>query len=171
MLKLAGSLIIVIASALYGWKIRKELQEHVEQLVGMKEMFLMLQGEISYTRTPLKEAFLQIAAQDKEPFSSFLKKAAQELEQNEDAGGIFWRRLIEQESDKFLFNSEEQSLLQRAGENFGYLDGQMQLKNLELYIEQTEVLIKKAQAELKQKQKLSGALSLMCGLFLIILLI
>ena len=47
----------------------------------------------------------------------------------------------------------------------------MQLKNLELYIEQTEVLIKKAQAELKQKQKLSGALSLMCGLFLIILLI
>ena len=170
MLKLAGSLIIVIASALYGWKIRKELQEHVE-LVGMKEMFLMLQGEISYTRTPLKEAFLQIAAQDKEPFSSFLKKAAQELEQNEDAVGIFWRRLIEQESDKFLFNSEEQSLLQRAGENFGYLDGQMQLKNLELYIEQTEVLIKKAQAELKQKQKLSGALSLMCGLFLIILLI
>ena len=153
MLKLAGSLIIVIASALYGWKIRKELQEHVEQLVGMKEMFLMLQGEISYTRTPLKEAFLQIAAQDK------------------DAVGIFWRRLIEQESDKFLFNSEEQSLLQRAGENFGYLDGQMQLKNLELYIEQTEVLIKKAQAELKQKQKLSGALSLMCGLFLIILLI
>ena len=104
MLKLAGSLIIVIASALYGWKIRKELQEHVEQLVGMKEMFLMLQGEISYTRTPLKEAFLQIAAQDKEPFSSFLKKAAQELEQNEDAVGIFWRRLIEQESDKFLFN-------------------------------------------------------------------
>ena len=115
MLKLAGSLIIVIASALYGWKIRKELQEHVEQLVGMKEMFLMLQGEISYTRTPLKEAFLHISAQDKEPFSSFLKKAAQELEQNEDAMRIFWRRLIEQESDKFLFNSEEQSLLQRAG--------------------------------------------------------
>ena len=30
--------------------------------------------------------------------------------------------------------------MQRAGENFGYLDGQMQLKNLELYMEQTEAL-------------------------------
>ena len=61
--------------------------------------------------------------------------------------------------------------MQRAGENFGYLDGQMQLKNLELYMEQTEVLIQKAQAELKDRQKLSGVLSLMCGLFLVILLV
>ena len=47
----------------------------------------------------------------------------------------------------------------------------MQLKNLELYMEQTEVLIQKAQKELKDRQKLSGVLSLMCGLFLVILLI
>lgn len=47
----------------------------------------------------------------------------------------------------------------------------MQLKNLELYIGQTEVLIKKAQEELRDKKKLSGVLSVMCGLFLIILLV
>ena len=74
MLKLAGSILIITASSLYGWKIRRELTEHVDQLVGMKEMFLMLWGEISYTRTPLKEAFLQIASQNKEPFSGFLEK-------------------------------------------------------------------------------------------------
>ncbi len=88
----------------------------------MKEMFLMLWGEISYTRTPLKEAFLQIASQGKEPFSSFLLKAAEELEENESSMGCFWNRLVEQESNKFLFNEEERGLLQRAGENFGYLD-------------------------------------------------
>ena len=171
MLKLAGSILVITVSVLYGWQVRRELQEHVEQLVAMKEMFLMLWGEISYTRTPLKEAFLQIASQGKEPFSSFLLKAAEELEENESSMGCFWNRLVEQESNKFLFNEEERGLLQRAGENFGYLDGQMQLKNLELYMEQAEVLIRKAQKELKDKQKGSSVLSLMCGLFLVILLL
>jgi len=79
--------------------------------------------------------------------------------------------MVEQESKNFLFSKEEQGLLKRAGENFGYLDGQMQLKNLELYIEQAEVFIRKAQEELKDRQKVVGTLSLMCGLFLIILLV
>lgn len=171
MLKAAGSILIMISSVLYGWKVQQELGEHVRQLVGMKEMFLMLWGEISYTRTPLKEAFLQIASQDKEPFCTFLRKAAEGLEENEEGIGSFWGRLVEQEADVFLFNEEEREILKRAGENFGYLDGQMQLKNLELYIGQTEVLIEKAQGELTDKKKLSGVLSVMCGLFLIILLI
>lgn len=93
------------------------------------------------------------------------------MDENEESMGLYWSRLVEQESGKFLFSQEEKGLLQRAGENFGYLDGQMQLKNLELYMEQTEALIQKAQAELKDRQKLSGVLSIMCGLFLVILLI
>ncbi len=148
MLKLAGSFLVVTASLLYGWRVGRELQEHVGQLVGMKEMLLMLHGEISYARTPLKEAFWQIASQGKEPFSSFLEQAAEGL------GG-----------------REELGLLERVGENFGYLDVQMQLKNLELYMEQAQVLIENAQKELKDRQKVARALSLMCGLFLVILLI
>ena len=38
-------------------------------------------------------------------------------------------------------------------------------------MEQAEVLIQKAQEELKDKQKVSGVLSVMCGLFLVILLL
>lgn len=172
MLKAVGCVLILTVSILYGWKITGELREHMEQLVAMKEMFLMLSGEIAYTKTPLKEAFLQMAGQNKEPFSSFLKKAAEGISQNEENSmGEFWKKLVEEEAENFLFSKEEQSLLKKAGENFGYLDGQMQLKNLELYIGQAEVLIGRAQGELKDRQKLSQCLSVMCGLFLIILLI
>ena len=159
MLKLLGSLLILTASILYGWKVNEEQKEHVEQLIAMKEMFLMLQGEISYARTPLREAFLQMASQGKEPFSDFLKRAAEGLEKHEGSIGEFWGGLV------------EQGLLKRAGENFGYLDVKMQLKNLELYMEQAEVFLKRAQKELKDRQKVARTLSLMCGLFLVILLI
>lgn len=171
MLKLAGSFLVILASLFYGWKVKEELQEHVRQLVGMKEMFLMLHGEISYARTPLKEAFLQAASQGKEPFSSFLAKAANGLDGNEAGMGAYWGGIVDQEAGNFYFTKEELGLLKRAGENFGYLDTQMQLKNLELYIGQAEVLIAEAQKELKDRQKVVRTVSLMCGLFLVILLI
>ena len=76
-----------------------------------------------------------------------------------------------EEAEDFFLTGEERELLKRVGENFGYLDTQMQLKNLELYIGQTEALIQKAQEELRDRQRTAGALSLMCGLFLVILLI
>lgn len=171
MLRAAGCLLIVTAAVWYGTRLAGELREHVEQLVAMKEMFLMLSGEIAYTRTPLKEAFLQIAEQNKEPFAGFLKEAAKGLEQNEESMGTYWRELVEREKHRFLFSREEENLLKRAGENFGYLDGAMQLKNLELYMEQAEELIKQSRQELKERQKLYRCLSLMCGLFVIILLI
>lgn len=125
MLKLLGSLLILTASILYGWKVNEEQKEHVEQLIAMKEMFLMLQGEISYARTPLREAFLQMASQGKEPFSDFLKRAAEGLEKHEGSIGEFWGGLVEEEAEKFYFTREEQGLLKRAGENFGYLDVKM----------------------------------------------
>ncbi|MCI9176453.1 MAG: hypothetical protein HFH49_16275 [Lachnospiraceae bacterium] len=171
MLKLLGSILVLSASLLYGWKVNEEQKEHVEQLIAMKEMFLMLQGEISYARTPLREAFLQIAAQGKEPFSGFLKQAAEGMREQEGSMGEFWGRLVDEAAGEFYFTREEQGLLKRAGENFGYLDVQMQLKNLELYMEQAEVFIQNAQKELKDRQKIARTLSLMCGLFLVILLI
>lgn len=85
-----------------------------KQLVGMKEMLLMLQGEISYARTPLKEAFWQMASQGKEPFSSFLKRAAEEMNGNEESMGKFWGRLVEEAGD-FSFTREERELLKRVG--------------------------------------------------------
>lgn len=171
MLKIAGGIIVLVAAAFYGWRLSMEQQEHLEQLLAMKEMFLMLEGEISYTKTPLREAFVRIATQNKEPFAGFLKKAAEGLLENRKSMGDYWRSLVEQEENRFLFSKEERELLKRSGENFGYLDGQMQLKNLELYIGQAEVMIEQFQKELKEKQKLAQTLSVMCGLFVIILLL
>ena len=171
MLKALGSLLVFAASVLYGWKVRAEYAEHVEQLVGMKEMFLMLWGEISYARTPLQEAFLQIAAQGKEPFSSFLEKAAGEMEGQEGSMGSFWKRMVDEEAGGFLPTPQGQGGPKRGGGEFWFLGGGEERKNLELYIGQAETLIQKAQEELKDRQRLSATLSLMCGLFVIILLI
>ena len=62
-------------------------------------------------------------------------------------------------------------MLKGLGENFGYLDIQMQLNHLALDIQQVETRIGQAQQELAAKQKMYQYLSIMSGLFLILLLI
>ena len=132
----------------------------------------MLSGEISYSRLPLAEAFLEIAGQNKEPFAGFLKAAAERLRSSEETSvGMLWRSLVEEEKERFLLSEEELELLKKTGENFGYLDSSMQLKNLELYIRQTEGMMEQFESQRRERQRISRYLSLMAGLFLIILLI
>ncbi|MFP3155420.1 stage III sporulation protein AB [Lachnospiraceae bacterium ZAX-1] len=173
MLKLVGACLILGASLLYGYMLRVRLSDHVGQLIGMKEMLLMLAGEISYTRTPLGEAFLHMIAQGKEPYKTMLTAVRYQMEHGEVGKPLhqIWKEVIDLQSRNFLLSDEEVAILQNAGNNFGYLDASMQLKNIEVYIQQVEVKIVQAQNELAAKQKVYQYLSVMCGLFFIIMLL
>lgn len=172
MLKMAGISLILTASVLYGYMLRMRLHEHLDQLIGMKEFLLMLSGEISYARAPLEEAFLHIAEQGREPYVSLLKRVRERM----IAGGEFslkeiWMQELAQQKDQFLLTEDEYRILKNSSDHFGYLDWEMQIKNIAVYEQQVEVKIIQAQNELAAKQKIYQYLSVMGGLFLIILFI
>jgi stage III sporulation protein AB len=172
MLKLLGASLVLGTAAIYGYQLKTRLSDHVRQLIALKEIFLLLAGEISYARTPLKEAFGRISNQGKAPFGTFLQEVAERL--NEADGNTLyqiWMQVIEARRSEFLLNDDELSILKGLGENLGYLDVKTQMGNIELYIQQIEVRIVQAQQELAAKQKMYQYLSIMCGLFLILILI
>ncbi len=172
MLKLLGAGLILSVCTLYGLQMKQRLFQHVQQLIGCKEVLLMLCGEISYARAPLREAFLHIAAQGKEPFGSFLEDVAARMEQEQQKPlSEIWSSALLGHQDEICFTREEQKLLQSIGENFGYLDVQMQLGHLNLCIQQLEAAIIRSQEELSAKQKLHQSLSVLGGLFLILILL
>lgn len=172
MIRVAGAVLILSSSFLFGMQQKQRLWEHVRQLVGCKEMLLMLSGEMSYAKAPLMEAFLHIAARGKEPFSSFLRDVALGMEtRREQPLSEIWQNALKCRKDKFYFSGEEYELLESLGENFGYLDVQMQLNHLSLCIQQLDAKIVQAQEELAAKQKLYQYLSVMCGLFFILILL
>lgn len=172
MLKLAGAGLILFSSLVYGLQLKMRLSEHVKQLIGLKEMLLMLSGEISYARTPLREAFWRIAARGKEPFGGFLKEVAEGMETERELGlARIWKDALTARKDRFYFSGEEWEMLLNFGENFGYLDADMQLNHISLCIQQTDTKIVQAQKELAAKQKVYQCLSILGGLFCILILI
>lgn len=162
----------MLVATIYGYQLKTRLWEHVRQLIGLKEMLLMLSGEISYARTPLKEAFIHIGGQGKEPYGTFLTAVSEHMERAEGKPLFqIWSDVLEIHKNEFLLTAEELMIIKGIGENFGYLDAKMQMGNIELYIQQTEARIAQAQQELAAKQKMYQYLSIMCGLFLILILI
>lgn len=170
MLKLAGAGLILFSSLIYGLQLRQRLSEHVKQLIGLKELLLMLSGEISYGKTPLGEAFLHMASRGKEPFCSFLKEVAEGMETDRELFRI-WKDVLEGKKGGFYFSGEEWELFLHLGETFGYLDGEMQLNHISLCIQQIDTKIVQAQEELAAKQKVYQCLSIMGGLFCVLILI
>lgn len=172
MLKVVGALLILFASGIFGLQLKQRLAEHLRQLMGFKEILLMLSGEMTYARAPLEEAFAHIAGRGKEPFGRLLSEVSQRMEQEQDKTLYdIWQSAARNQKKTFFFSEEEFRILLGVGENFGYLDIEMQLNHISISIQQVENKIVQAQSELAAKQKMYQYLSVMCGLFLILILI
>lgn len=172
MLKLVGAFLILVAAILFGVQMKQQLAEHVRQLLGLKEVLMMLAGEISYGKIPLSEAFLHIAERGKEPFGQVFREVSRRMEQERNHTLYeIWQSAVKHHEEIFTFSEDEMRIWMNLGENFGYLDMQLQLNNLRLYGQQIEEKLVQAQKELAVKQKLYQSLSVMSGLFLILIFI
>ena len=85
------------------------------------------------------------------------------------------KTLWQTETEKCLNNTyltkEDKQIFLESGSQLGYLDRQMQLSSLEACMAQIEDNQNMIRKNMKEKQKLSVALGLLSGFFIIILLI
>lgn len=172
MLKGIGALLIMASAAGIGTSFGRDLKGRCMELRMLKQMIYMLRGEIKYTKTPLTEAFASIAVRMKEPFGSFLEQTAIQMEsQEEENFGELWKSQIKRWLSKTCLKREDREQLGNLGEVLGYLDLEMQLSSIDLYLEQLELGIREAQEAALTKQKLYQSLGVAGGIFLVILLV
>ncbi len=172
MLKAAGISLIVLACTGMGFSFSGDYRKRLEELKYIRQIMLMLRGEIKYTKSPLPEAFFHIGARVREPFDQFLKNVSEELEQL--GGHTFqdiWMERIRTDLKELHLKKNDLEPLIRMGENFGYLDGEMQLGTIDLYLEQLELDIGQAENAAGEKTKVYNCLGVMTGLFLAIIML
>lgn len=172
MLKIMGALMILASATGIGISCSMDLKKYCMELRLLKQLFYMLRGEIKYTKTPLAEAFERIAARLPEPFSAFLRKTAEEMENLDGRTfGELWREEIGTGLSGTHLKKDDKEQLGALGEVLGYLDLEMQVSSIELYLEQLEISIQSAQDAITAKQKLYQSLGVAGGIFLVILLV
>lgn len=171
MLKLIGVIMVIGASSGLGFAMSQELKDRIEALIYIKKIMLMLRGEIKYMKSPLSEAFSNMAVRVNPPFSEFFKALSMELEELEgNPFSMIWKEKINKYLKGLRLLKHDYEQIERLGENFGYLDGEMQLNTIDLYIEQLEVEIKTAQETIGSKTRVYNCMGVMGGIFVAIII-
>ncbi len=172
MIKMCGIILILVASSGIGFNLSNMMRQRLNELSELKKMILMLRGEIKYTGTPLGEAFNVIGRRTKGLYSELFKTTAEELlKLNGKSLSAIWK---EQKEKKQMINQSHLSdkdwkwLLQFA-ESLGYLDKEMQIGTIELYMEQLDEILSDGTRDYSKNSKLCKTLGICTGLFLTII--
>lgn len=172
MLKFAGMAAIAAACTALGFCLSTELAKRIRSLWELERMTVMLKGEIEYAGTPLQEAFCALAHRMKPPFDSFLRRNVEAMAQHSGMTmGEIFRNSAERLKKEGALTENDIQQLSSMGARLGYLDRKMQLRTMELYLEEVARERKLAEEEYRQKAKVYRCLGILGGMFLILLLI
>ena len=166
MQKIIGSIMVIAACTAFGFEKSRELQLHLRELENLRDIFVLLKKELQYTKAPFFELFMKIGRKMCGRYQEWLMELANELEGCH--GGTFlalWKKQVEKYFSRGNLSKLELEELCRVGNSLGYPE------TIELYLEQLELSIQSTREELKTKKKLYRSMGIMCGIFLVIVLL
>ena len=170
MLRAIGAFLVFLASAGMGCQESRKLSEHIQALEEFLQVIICLKGEIRYGGSSLPDAFRETAMHCSEGYAAFLKAVSEKMENRQVE---YPGRIIQQCAKKYLkenaLSKEEQERIAQLGERLGYLDREMQLRQLSLYEDEFERMIQKAKEAAPAKKKLYHSLGVFGGAMLAIL--
>lgn len=166
MQRITGILMIISACTAMGFRLGMDMENRLKSLREIQRMMGMLKGEIQYAATPLREAFEVLAERMEQPFCEYLQKTAADMELRD---GKTIAAILEDNAQMLygksgLKTADIKSLV-RAGARLGYLDTEMQIRTIDLYLEELEKECRLAQEEYQGKVKVYRCLGFMGGLF------
>lgn len=170
--KVVGCILIILSSSLMGFYCSNGLKSRISDLKELRKLIVLLRGDIRYGNTPLPEAICAIARRNEGSFKEFFTKISEKL--SEHSGNTFsqvWKEAVDIELLKTALNKKDKSGLIHFGDNLGYLDKEMQMNTLELFLTQLEDEIIELSKTAKEKSYLYNTLGIMIGIFVSIILI
>lgn len=171
-IKIIGCILVITSSAGIGLYFSCVLKERIEELTELKKILILLRGNIRYANTPLAEALYSISIRHNGEFKSFLSWVSEQMEkmQGETIADI-WKRGVEQKLKGLSLTKKDKESLIGFGNNLGYLDKDMQLGTIDMYVATLETEIEEASRTVKEKTYLYNSLGVMAGIFLTIVMI
>lgn len=173
MFRIVGCLLIIAAGTGLGFSESLRLSERICTLEMLLQMVICLKGEISSGNASLPDAFCGTAGRMNGKYREFLINAA-----NQDESGKRRKTLTDMQGmrrshpeKKLPYPWGKGRFFFPIGKYLGYLDREMQLRQLSLYEKNLEVEIGNLKKEASGKKKLYRGLGVFGGLLLAVLLV
>lgn len=167
MLKAAGIFLILAAGTGLGYTKSMELSVRERNLKAFLQMTVYLQGAVRCGNAVLSEGFRETAKRMEAPYREFLFEAAdkmdgEKLQTFEEIYGEALYRWFPGQS----FSSRERAVVDGIGKKLGYLDREMQLRQLEGVEKELSQALQELEKELPQRKKLCQSLGILGGILL-----
>lgn len=171
-MKIIGCIMVVLSSAGVGFYYSSEIKSRIDDLKELQKLIGLLRGDIRYASTPLPEAIHSISKRHNGKFFPFFNCISIQLE--ELSGRTFsqiWKSATECELMNSSLTKKDKLHLIQFGDTIGYLDKEMQLNTLDLYLSQLDYEISDLSKTVKEKSYLYRTLGITSGIFIIILMV
>ena len=172
MIKIIGALLVISSCGALGLYFSGELRTRINDLEELKKLLILLRGDIRYTNTPLPEALETLSKRHDGTYKKFLNNISNQLlKLNGESFSAIWKEAVKKDLKHTSLSKEDYNLIDQLGESIGYLDKNMQINTLDLYIEQIEITSSRLSKTVKEKTRLYNSLGIMGGIFITIILL
>lgn len=171
-MKWIGMTIIFCCCTLCGIWRDEDQRKRIKELEHFIYLFQLLKAEIDYQLTPLKEACVQISYHEQSVIKQVFLSFAKYLDEKESANiRQMWQKALQDQQPKLHLQKQDYKILESFGDSCGYLDKNMQKRNLDMVIERVEHERKNLQDKYEKCSKLNKTLGILVGAVLVIFLI
>lgn len=170
MLKTAGIFLILTASAGIGFGKSRELVLRERALGHILLMIRWLKGEICSQHASLPNAFLGVSQRMPDQYREFLTKLSKEMRESHGVRfGELFQNCAMETLNELPLSKKEWELFLSLGGCLGYLDLEMQRRQLEFYEEEFARFLNDLRMEAPARKKVYQSLGVMGGILLAIL--
>lgn len=164
--------IVFITCSYVGIWVDEEQKKRIQELEVFIRLFEYLKAEIDYQLTPLKDACRIIGMKEKHIAGEVLLDFADRLEAKESIDiQLMWQQALDTYKSKLHLNLSDYNDLLTFSSAIGYLDKNMQKRNLDWVIEKLEHERKRSQEKYERCSKLNKSLGMIIGAAFVIFLI
>ena len=166
MSKIVGCIIILVMSAALGFEKAKELTKHRKELEELQRIFIMIQAELTYIKSPLGELFLKLQNKTEGKYQLWMRDISKELKRfQQHTFEEIWNISVENHFKESFLTKIELEELKQIGKNISHTEA------IDLFLTQIELFIQHTREEEKSKKRLYQSMGVMAGIFLVIVLI
>ncbi len=172
MLKAVGSILIAAASVGFAFCIRQDFVGHLRLLYDIRRLLVSLSSEAAYSMQPVEILLGCFVKPEDGRLRAICGQIADRLmEKREGVGEKVWREVFASHKKELGLSGEEEEIVESAGGAFFGKSVEENQRQLSLVMERLDFVIENTRKEQREKQRVYQAVSVMCGLMLILLLI
>ncbi len=172
MLKLAGILLLMTGCIGLGIDKVTEEKRRIRELREIRRIVTRIQNEMIYGKRALPEICLLFSGCMEEPYRSAFAGIFRKLEENTGASlDDIWKEQMEKCMQNLPLQREEKNILRNLPEYLGTMDEKQQAADIGQSLDLIAAHIGQAEAEYGNRSRVIMSISVMAGIFIVILLL